>query len=194
VSCLTSNIQNGKSTDQPAVSFATVGIAGAALIVSGIASISSLSGASSAGANTGSAHSPSFTDIMQWFQFIAVSGMYNVNYPTVYRNFAKNFAWSTGLVSWGDMQRSIDTFRSKTGGNLTDMSYQYLQNTTLVYESPTSTLQKRQLDFGFGSGNSSDLTNSSTSSVTSSHFVTGIEAFAESLLIPSAKFIHFSPS
>ena len=112
--------------------------------------------------------------------------MYNVNYPPVYRSFAKNFAWSTGLISWGDMQRTIDTFRSKTGGNLTNMSYEYLQNATLVYTTTSTTLQKRQLDFGFDSGG---LTNSTSSTVKSSHFVTGIEAFVEALLIPSAKYI-----
>ena len=148
-------------------------------------------GAGSAGANSGAAHSPSFADILQWFQFVAVSGMYSVNYPPVYRNFAKNFAWSTGLVSWGDMQRSIDSFRSKTGGNLTDMNYDFIRNTTLIFQAP-STIQKRQLDFGFGSGDLTNVTNTGNNTVESSHLVKGIEAFVEGLFIPSAKYLSSS--
>jgi len=124
---------------------------------------------------------------MQWFQFVAISGMYNVNYPPVYRNFAKNFAWSTGLVTWGAMQRTIDSFRSKTGGNLTDMNYEFIKNATLIYEAP-ATIQKRQLDFGLGPDNSSNLTNAGNSTTGPAHLVKGIEAFAEGLLIPSAKY------
>jgi TPR repeat protein len=186
VSCLTSQISNGKTTDQKAVTYATIGLAGAALALTGLASL----GSASAGPNSGSAHAPSFADVIQWFQFIAISGVYSVNYPPLYRNFAKNFAWSTGLVSWDSMQIAIDNFRSKTGGNLTDMSYQYLQNATLVYTAEGSisntNLAKRDLDFGFGSGSSESLVNSTQGGP--AHVVSGIEAFAESLLIPSAKY------
>jgi hypothetical protein len=153
--------------------------------LTGVASLGSLgaAGGASAGPNTGAAHSPNFSDIVQWFQFIAFSGMYNIDYPPVYRSFCKNFAWSTGLISWGSMQIAIDNFRAKTGGNLTDMNYQYLENATLVYQS-ASKVVKRDLNFGFG-GNSSvaDSTGAGPS-----HFVSGIEAFSETLLIPSAKY------
>ena len=155
------------------------------MVLTGIASLSSLgaAGGASVGPNTGAAHAPNFSDIVQWFQFIAFSGMYNVDYPPVYRSFCKNFAWSTGLISWGSMQISIDNFRAKTGGNLTDMSYQYLENATLVYQS-ASKVAKRDLDFGFG-GDPSSVANSTGAGP--SHVVSGIEAFTESLLIPSAK-------
>ena len=116
--------------------------------------------------------------------------MYSVNYPPLYRNFAKNFAWSTGLVSWNSMQIAIDNFRSTTGGNLTDMSYQYLQNATLMYTAQPSdvqSLQKRDLDFGIGDGSSASLANATNGGP--AHVVSGIEAFAESLLIPSAKYV-----
>jgi len=167
-----------------------VGIAGAALVLTGIASIGSLggAGAGSAGANSGAAHSPNFGDVMQWFQFIAMSGMYSVNYPPIYRSFCKNFAWSTGLVSWAAMQNSIDHFRAKTGGNLTDNNYQYLLNATLVYSSGSS-LQKRDLDIGFGNSGPSLANN--TGGGGPAHLVSGIEAFSESLLVPSAKFSLF---
>ena len=112
--------------------------------------------------------------------------MYSVNYPPVYRSFCKNFAWSTGLVSWGEMQTSIDNFRAKTGGNLTEMSYNYLRNATLVFSSPSKV--KRALDVGFG--DDSGLVNTTTSGP--SRFVSGITAFTEDLLIPSAKYAsHF---
>jgi hypothetical protein len=155
------------------------------LILSGVASLGSLgaAGGASAGPNTGSAHSPNFSDIVQWFQFIAFSGMYNVDYPPVYRSFCQNFAWATGLISWGSLQTSIDNFRAKTGGNLTDMNYQYLENATLVYQS-ASTVTKRDLNFGLG-GDPSSIANSTGAGP--SHVVSGIVAFTESLLIPSAK-------
>lgn len=114
---------------------------------------------------------------------MAYSGMYSVNYPPIYRSFCKNFGWSTGLVSWGSLERSIDHFRAHTGGNLTNNNYNYLLNATLVYQA-TPTIHKRALDVGFGNSN---VTDSSQSGV--SHLVSGITAFAESLLIPSGKYL-----
>ena len=165
-------------------------MAGAALILSGVASLGSLAGAGagSAGANSGAAHSPNFSDILQWFQFISFSGMYNVNYPPVYRNFCKNFAWSTGLVSWSAMQETIDSFRARTGGNLTIENYATIRNATLVFTDPT-TLVKRQIDFGLGDGNST-AANSAESAAGVTRYVKGIEAFVEGLYIPSAKSYH----
>ena len=192
VSCLVSEINNGKSTSSTGVTLATVGVAGAALVMTGIASLGSLgSAAGSAGPNSGSAHAPNFADVVQWFQFIAFSGMYSVDYPPIYRSFSKNFAWSTGLISWAGLQNNIDTFRAKTGGNLTDMNYQYLENATLVYvaqpgDSVLSGLSKRDVDFGFSSGSGSANSTSNASGQT--QVVSGIGAFVESLVIPSAKY------
>jgi len=150
--------------------------------MTGVASLGSLgaAGAGTTGPNSGSAQAPNFADILQWFQFIAISGMFNVNYPPIYRSFCQNFGWSTGLVSWASMQISIDNFRAKTGGNLTDMNYQYLENATLVYN-----VQKRDLNVGFGN---SGLVNSTTPGGGPSQVVSGIAAFSEKLLIPSAKY------
>jgi Transient receptor potential (TRP) ion channel len=154
--------------------------------MTGIASLGSLgaAGAGSAGPNSGSAQAPNFADILQWFQFVTFSGMYSVNYPPVYRNFCKNFAWSTGLVNWGAMQATIDTFRAKTGGNLTDDNYEFVKNATLIFTQP-STIQKRQIDFGPGDGGSTNTTSNTT--IGENHYVRGIEAFVEGLYIPSAK-------
>jgi hypothetical protein len=156
--------------------------------MTGVASLGSLgaAGAGSAGPNSGSAQAPNFADILQWFQFVAFSGMYSVNYPPVYRNFCKNFAWSTGLVSWGAMQNTIDTFRAKTGGNLTDDNYAFVKNATLIFTQPSS-LQKRQIDFGLDNGGLSNVTSNATIGTT--HYVRGIEAFVEGLYIPSSKYL-----
>jgi hypothetical protein len=90
------------------------------------------------------------------------------------------------------MQQTIDNFRSKTGGNLTTMSYEVLKNSTLVFSDQSSKVQKRALDFGFGDSASSPGLVNSTKSGTA-HVVHGIEAFAESLLIPSTKYTLFEP-
>jgi Transient receptor potential (TRP) ion channel len=198
VSCLTSEINNGKSTSSTGVTLATVGIAGAALIMTGIASLGALgSAAGTAGPNSGSAHAPNFSDVVQWFQFIAFTGMYSVDYPPVYRSFAKNFAWSTGLVSWASLQNNIDSFRAKTGGNLTNMNYEFLENATLVYvaqpgDTVLSGLSKRDVNFGFSDGGSG-LANSTSSVGGKSQVVSGIGAFVESLVIPSAKYPPSNP-
>ena len=104
----------------------------------------------------------------------------------MYRSFCENFAWSTGLVQWASLQESIDSFRAKTGGNLTDMSYRYLANATLVYVAkPSQTLQRRDINFGLGDSSTPSIVNGTKNGP--AHVVSGIEAFAEKLLIPSAK-------
>lgn len=126
VACIQSNISNGKTIELPAVSYVAAAIAAGALAMS-------LVGAAATGAAPGSSTpSPGFFEVMWWFQGIAMNGMHSVNYPSVYRSFTRNFAFSTGIISWPAMQRSIDSFREKTGGNLTDANYEYLQNATLV--------------------------------------------------------------
>ncbi|KAL2885306.1 transient receptor potential ion channel [Ceratocystis lukuohia] len=125
--CIQSQVTNGKTTDLAAVSWAATGIAGAALIVSGISAFG-------AGAAVGTASpSPSFVQVVGWMQGMAMNGMLSVNYPPIYRSFTQNFAFTTGLVGWDKLQIAIDNFRSRTGGNLTADSLQTLRNTTLVF-------------------------------------------------------------
>ncbi|EWC46503.1 hypothetical protein DRE_04226 [Drechslerella stenobrocha 248] len=148
LACLQSSVRNGKTAEQPAVTWVTAGIAGAAAVLGSISVISSAAGlgaGSSAGGSSGP--TPNVVDIVMWFQFVSTNGMLSVNYPPVYRAFTKNFAWSTGLIPWEDMQHSIDAFRSKTGGNTTRSSYEVLRNTTLVYASdvPSSNLARRAI-------------------------------------------------
>ena len=141
VACIQSQVTNGKTTDVPAVSYVAAGVAGAALVLGGVGAVGAAlaSGGGGAVAAGGSSAggmgtiSPSFGEVLGWFQGMAMNSMLSVNYPRVYRSFAKNFGFSTGLVPWTDLQIAIDNFRVATGGNLTNDSVHFLQNATLVF-------------------------------------------------------------
>lgn len=179
----------------PAVSYAAVGIAAAALVLSGLSSIGAMG-------NPGtSSPSPSFGEVIGWFHSMATNGMLSVEYPGIYRSFSKNFAFSTGLVSWDQMQLAIDNFRSLTGGNLTENNYKYLQNASLEYTggpSPASAKFKREFDLVAGAGDlvarslSLSANDTSTGNQTDGsedgmkHVVSGIDAYVEQLMVPRA--------
>lgn len=92
LACITSQVSNGKSLSTTGVQYIAAGIAGAALAVGGL---SALAGAGHAGA----AHSsPTFGDVVFWFQGMAMNGMMSADVPGVYRSWSKNFAFSTGLI------------------------------------------------------------------------------------------------
>ena len=197
LACLQSNVDNGKTVEVHAVSYVAAGIAGAALLLTGLSAL----GGAGAGGHT---PSPNFGEVIGWFQSISFNGLMSVNYPPVYRSFSKNFAFSTGLVPWDSMQTSIDKFRKSTGGNLTHDSVEYLRNATLVYSDGSSTnsssLTRRGLEILDGlvlrprgdvstsvnsTGSSSNsISNSGESKVT--HYVHGIQGYVEQLTIPQA--------
>ncbi|KAK3393009.1 hypothetical protein B0H63DRAFT_516218 [Podospora didyma] len=145
VACVQSEVSNGKTANVPAVSYVAAGIAGAALIMTGVSAVGAAFAGGSAAAGGGTAAggmgtpSPSFTEVFGWFQGMAMNGMMSVNYPNVYRSFTGNFGFSTGLVPWTQLQRSIDNFRASTGGNLTNNSVDSLRNATLVFPDGSST-------------------------------------------------------
>lgn len=202
LACIQSEVTNGKTVETAAVSFIAVGIAGAALVVSGLSALGS------AGTAGGHAPSPNFGDVLGWFQSIAVNGMLSTHYPPIYRSFTKNFAFSGGLIQWDSMQITIDNFRKATGGNLTIDSVSYLRNATLVYDdgssgSDSSPMTRRGLGLffephlvsrdtaiavnGTQAGNGSvptNGTNSEDAKVT--HLVHGIQHYVEQLTIPQA--------
>lgn len=197
LACVESVVNNGKTTSQPAVSYVTAGMAAAALALSAISAV----GASGSGGST-SGYSPNFGEVMFWFQSVATNGMLSVDYPPVYRSFVKNFAWSTGLVQWTQLQQGIDDFRLKTGGNVTDMSVEFLKNATLVYSQTSGAgatgkskrslgmglvnLLRRQDQVDFGHNvNSTDQSEGGENNQVM-HYVHGIEAYVEELKIPSA--------
>lgn len=198
MACIQSSVGNGKSLSLPAISYVAAGIAASALALSAVA------GVMSAGQPGAATSSPSFGEIIGWFQGIATNGMLSVQYPSVYQSFTQNFAFSTGIIPWGQMQNSIDNFRKSTGGNLTDDSYEYLQNVTVVStNSGNSTgssifkravnevlLWSREVNTNIN-GTSSDIggsssSNSSSTDSKSMHYVHGIQAYVEQLSVPQA--------
>lgn len=196
VACIKSELSNGRSVQLPGVSYAAVGVAGAALVVSGLSAIGAAGHAGAASS------SPGFGEVMGWFHSMATNGMLSVNYPPIYRNFAKNFAFSTGLIPWDQMQMAIDGFRSSTGGNLTDNSYNFLRNATLVYSNGSSSdanpKMKRGLNLVVGAGDlaarsvSTSYNESDTDQEDKGddgglkHVISGIDAYVEQLTIPRA--------
>lgn len=203
VGCVESTVGNGHTLQMPVIQYVAAGIAAAALALSAVS-------AAAAGGHPGaSTSSPTFTEVITWFQGMACNGMLSVQYPQVYQSFTTNFAFSTGLVSWGTLQNSIDSFRKSTGGNLTDDNYPYLKNNaTLVYSStntsssPSTSFRKRGLatallwardgtnvnvdgqSTSIGGGSSANSTSDTSSK--DSHFVTGIQSYVEQLTIPQA--------
>lgn len=180
VACISADVTNGKTMSVPAVSYVAAGIAGVSLVASGMTAVGSAMSGSAAGSGVGVAGlSPSFTDVAGWFQGMAMNGMLSVNYPPVYRSFAKNFAFSVGLIPWNGLLNNIDTFRANTGGNLTQDSVAYLRNLTIALESGNQT-------------SSSDATvparlvrrDGSAPGVTQT--ISGIKNFAESLSVPKS--------
>ena len=191
VGCIQSGVTNGKTLQVPAVSYVAAGIAGVALILSGLTAFGN--------AGTVGNHAPSlgFTTIFGWFQTMQMNGMHSVNYPGVYRSFSKNFAFSGGLIPWTQMQTSIDNFRASTGGNLTNDNVQFLQNSTLAFNdgsSNTTTFDRRSvLDFVVERtlyfrdvSTSTNGTNSSSSDSKLTNIVHGISGYVEELTIPQA--------
>jgi hypothetical protein len=208
VACIQSQVTNGKTASVPAVSYVAAGVAGAALVLTGVSAVgaalsgsSAAAGGSSAASATGTV-SPSFTEVFGWFQGMAMNGMLSVNYPSVYRNFAKNFGFSTGLIPWTQLQESIDNFRAATGGNLTGNSVEFLQNATLVFpdgssQQPSQGMLKRALtSFAYLAARQIETTVNTTADATASQgqggaastvrvAVSGIQGYVQQLSIPS---------
>ena len=140
LACITSQVSNGKSLSTAGVQYIAAGIAAGALAVTGMASFAA---AGHAGAPQSS---PTFGDVIGWFQAMALNGMMSADVPGVYQSWSENFGFSTGLIYWEDMQTSIDNFRAKTGGNLTQSSVQFLKNATIVRVNQNMTTTKRSLN------------------------------------------------
>ncbi|KAI9640949.1 hypothetical protein NHQ30_010791 [Ciborinia camelliae] len=194
--CVQADVTNGKTTAQSAVSYAAAAVAGAAAVVGGLSALGAAAGGAggAGGASTAAATSPSFMECMTWFQGMAMNGMLSVKYPPVYRQFTKNFGFSTGIVPWTAMQQGIDSFRAATGGKLATDSVTYLRNATLVFaDGSTERPDKRSL-FSDGALYTRDelvTTVNGTSSGTNitaeiEEKVAGIKAYVEELSVPQA--------
>ncbi|EAU91109.2 integral to membrane protein [Coprinopsis cinerea okayama7 len=113
--CVQATLSNGWSAHQSAVEWGTGGAAIATLIVSVFLTLF-----------TTDAIAPfRFLELMYLFQSIASSALLSLNYPSVYRAFALNFAWAVGLFPTSDssaIQNSINELRHRTGSQLADSS------------------------------------------------------------------------
>ncbi|RFU81838.1 transient receptor potential ion channel [Trichoderma arundinaceum] len=184
VACIQAQVTNGKTMSVPAVSYVAASIAGVSLAASGLSAIGTVLHGGAASSSVGvPAVSPSFADVAGWFQGMAMSGMLSVNYPPIYRNFAKNFAFSVGLIPWNGLLGSIDDFRAKTGGNLTEDSVAYLRNLTVSVEqknkmssSVVARLVRRDDAAAGDAGFSGQITQT----------ISGVKNFAESLSVPKS--------
>lgn len=175
LACITSNVDNGKSFAVPAVSYVAAGMAGAALLLSGLSALGT-------GGQPGAAtQSPTFAELILTFQGFAMNGMSSVPLPKVYRSFSQNFAFSSGLITWEGMQEQIDSFRAKTGGNLTENNVKFLKNATLipVKRSLGSVTLSARDSLSVGG-------NSTTQDSKVMHTVKGIQAYVEEYSIPNA--------
>ena len=66
-----------------------------------------------------------FLDLLFLYQSISASAFLQLNYPSVYRSFALNFAWSMGLVftsATSSVQNAINVMRHRTGGTMPNAS------------------------------------------------------------------------
>ncbi|OKL55639.1 hypothetical protein UA08_09108 [Talaromyces atroroseus] len=186
VACIESTLTNGKTLQIPGVTYAAAAIVASSLALSGLTALGT------AGHPGSATSSPNFGEVLGWFQTLASSGMLSVQYPSVYRSFTSNFAFAGGLLPWASLQTSIDNFRNMTGGNLTDNTYQYLQNATLTFDDGslnTRSVAKRALS-GLVARAAIFVRDTSTSNGTSSNAIVeeleGLKAYSEQLSIPSS--------
>ncbi|EKM54392.1 uncharacterized protein PHACADRAFT_258203 [Phanerochaete carnosa HHB-10118-sp] len=109
--CLQATVSNGWSVRQKAVEWATGGIAFLALASAVFYSYF----------RPDSLAPVRFLDVIYLFQSITASALLGLNYPSVYRAYALNFAWAFGLFSQSgssSIQTSINNMRRLTGGTV----------------------------------------------------------------------------
>lgn len=109
--CIQSTLSNGLSAHQKGVEWSTGGMA--LLALASAVWWSYVQPDSFAPAR--------FLDLFYLFQTIAASGLLALNYSSVYRAYALNFAWSLGLFTMSpssSIQKSINHMRSLTGGDV----------------------------------------------------------------------------
>ena len=201
VGCIKSQVSNGKTANTPGVTAVVAGVAGAAFVATGASALgAALSGASGGASGGAGTMSPSFTEMMGVFQGFAMNGMMSVNYPPVYRSFAKNFGFSAGMFPWRTMQLSIDDFREATGGDLTRDGVKFLENATLIFPDGSQAtpnkmygkralhgladLVRREIEAEVNGTASEEAAAENQSGMEAT--VAGIKAYAEELAVPSA--------
>lgn len=108
VGCVQASLSNGKTTYQPAAKYAVLGV----FLLAVVSSVLHTSLASSLGAAQWRV-----VDVFTTIQHIPMSALLSLNYPQVFTEFARNFAWSVGLINIPTIQDSILSTREKTGGS-----------------------------------------------------------------------------
>lgn len=108
--CVQATLSNGWSTQQEAVEWSTATTALCAFLAAFVFSIFS----------SRVTVPLRFLELIHLYQTIASSGLLCLNYPSLYRSFTLNFAWSLGLISADNspVQHHIDLMRYRTGGRL----------------------------------------------------------------------------
>jgi hypothetical protein len=116
VACTENQVTNGVTSDLPGLTYAAAAVAGLSLLASG--AMSMVNGVGPAGGGGAATHGigPGFTNVLGWFQIMALNGLMSLDYPLVYQKFSGNFGFSFGLISWPRLQASINKFRVNTGG------------------------------------------------------------------------------
>jgi hypothetical protein len=112
--CLQAQLKNGWTTEHIAVKWSTGLITLLAVLLAVLQSIRKRSS------------SPAMWRWFEWlnlFQNAAAAGLMNLNYPGLYVSFARNFAWSLGLLSSASIQNAINKWRKSSGGKLTYLVY-----------------------------------------------------------------------
>ncbi|SNX84631.1 related to FLC2 - putative FAD transporter [Melanopsichium pennsylvanicum] len=107
VGCVQATLSNGKTTHQPAAKYAVLGV----FLLAVLSSVLHTSLASSLGAAQWRV-----VDVFCTIQHIPMSALLSLNYPQVFTEFARNFAWSIGLINIPTVQKSILSTRQNTGG------------------------------------------------------------------------------
>lgn len=204
VLCISAEVTNGKTVALTSVSYAAAAVAGIAMVGGGLASLSSMiggvAGVGGSGADpaaNAALPSPTLGEVFGMFQGFATYGMLSVSYPEVVRKFQRDFAFSTGLITWTGLQGSIDSFRSATGGNLTNDNVQFLKNASLVFTSSTNSFKRSLIQEGTEGtlleravvtsvSNDTSTSNSTSSESEMQVIVSGIQGYVEQLSVPQA--------
>jgi Transient receptor potential (TRP) ion channel/ML-like domain len=165
--CVQATLSNGWSTSQPAVEIITGIFAFLALLLALWQTLPSP--APTETTTTTLLPAPiRLLDLLSLFQSIVTSALLNLNYPSVYRSFALNFAWSMGLLFTSSqpssVQAAINHMRHLTGGDMPDAdgSAVGLVNRKLspyndAYVVPKSLLAAPSLGMTLASGNGTNL-------------------------------------
>ncbi len=138
--CVQATLSNGKTTYQPAAKYAVLGVFPTRC--------RQLPHSHIARASLGAAQWR-VVDVFTTIQHISLSALLALDYPQVFTEFARNFAWSIGLINIPAVQRSILSTREKTGGTKDGIFGSLLTAETGKQFNPFTTLASPGCFLGF---------------------------------------------